>query len=337
MKKITLLSILTFTVITSVYSQVKQTPMIEHFTQASCPPCSSQNPTLKATLDNFGEANYVRVTHQNSWPGVDPMNAEFPSGPEARRLYYSVSGIPNTSLNGAATGTPNTIITNSSLTTASNVMTPYNITVTQSWANENEVTVNIDVDNVTDTAISSADKIYVTMLERQITFTSPPGATNETLFEDVMRQMYNASTGDSDATSGASLGEIPGMSTTNFNFTITNLPSYLRDKSQVIFAVYIQNNSSKQILQASKSNTNTLSTNDFFTENSIKIFPNPSSDFIKISRLTKNEGYRIYNVLGAEIKNGIIPNNKQIDIRDFTNGLYFLKFENGNNLQFIKE
>ncbi|QRM89432.1 T9SS type A sorting domain-containing protein [Lacinutrix sp. WUR7] len=30
-------------------------------------------------------------------------------------------------------------------------------------------------------------------------------------------------------------------------------------------------------------------------------------------------------------------NNKKIDIQNLTNGIYFLKFENGNTLKFIKQ
>lgn len=82
----------------------------------------------------------------------------------------------------------------------------------------------------------------------------------------------------------------------------------------------------------------TLSTNDVeLTINKFKIHPNPSSNFIKISGLNEHINYKIFNVLGAEIKNGIISENKQIDIRSLTNGLYFLKFENGNTLKFLKD
>jgi hypothetical protein len=247
-----LLTILAFSGITALYAQVQQTPMIEHFTQASCTPCASQNPQLKTTLTNFGDANYVRVSHQTSWPGVDPMNSAFPSGPQARVGYYNFNGVPATSMNGGATGAPNTIVTSSSINNAASNMTPYDITATQSWASASEVTVNIDVINVTGIAISSADRIFVTMVENEVTYASAPGSNGETSFEFVMRQMYNASTGAANATTGSALGAIPAMSTTNFNFTITNLPSHLRDKNQVAFAVYIQNNSTKQMYQASK-------------------------------------------------------------------------------------
>jgi len=234
------------------FSQVNKVPLIEHFTQASCGPCASQNPTLKANLDAFGTANYVRVSHQVSWPGVDPMNAAFPAGPEDRRSYYGITGVPNTSLNGGAPGSSTTVVTASTLASAAAQMTDYSISATQSWANANEVTVDIDVTNETGSPISAADKIYVVMMEEVVTYSSAPGSNGETEFEYVMREMYNASTGAGGATTGAALGTIAGNATTNFNFTLTSLPNYIADKNEILFAVYIQNNGTKEIEQAGK-------------------------------------------------------------------------------------
>ena len=80
----------------------------------------------------------------------------------------------------------------------------------------------------------------------------------------------------------------------------------------------------------------TLSLNDINTKTKIIIFPNPSKDFIQITGLNKIENYRIYNTIGAEMKNGIISDNKKIEIKNFSNGLYFMKFDNGYTLKFMK-
>ncbi|MDA9250540.1 M4 family metallopeptidase [Flavobacteriaceae bacterium] len=69
----------------------------------------------------------------------------------------------------------------------------------------------------------------------------------------------------------------------------------------------------------------------------LRAYPIPSSNFVTIEGLNKHESYSIYNIWGALIINGNISNNEQIDIRNFTKGLYFLKFDNGNIIKFIKE
>lgn len=69
----------------------------------------------------------------------------------------------------------------------------------------------------------------------------------------------------------------------------------------------------------------------------ITFYPNPSSDFIEVVGLTESESYIIYDKLGAKVKSGSISDQNEIDIRDFSNGLYFLKFDNRRTFKFIKE
>lgn len=235
-------------------AQVPKTPFIEHFTQASCGPCASQNPALKVTLDNFGTANYVKVTHQTSWPGVDPMNAEYPAGPNDRRVYYGVTGVPDASLNGGPTNSPNSVVTTNSLNAMAAQTTPYDLTITQTWAAIDTVTVNVVVTNTTATAVSTANKLYVAMLENYIYFPTPPGSNGETEFYYVMRQMYDASSG-TPTTAGLTIGAIPANGTLSYSFTLagTQIPSYIRDLNELSFAAYLQTQSTKEIHQAAKS------------------------------------------------------------------------------------
>jgi hypothetical protein len=242
MKKLLLstLSVAAFAV-GSVQAQVAQIPLVEHFTQASCAPCASQNPAMKTTLDNFGTAgtNWVRISHQVSWPGVDPMNASFPAGPNDRRTHYGVTGVPATSLNGTATSAPNTEVTTASLTSAAALMTPYQIVATQTWNSASDLDLDIAVTNTTGSAVSLANKIYITMMEDHVIYSSAPGSNGETEFEFVMREMYNATSGATGATTGAALGSIAAGATVNFNLNLTSLPSYIADLNQVSFAVYL--------------------------------------------------------------------------------------------------
>ena len=81
-----------------------------------------------------------------------------------------------------------------------------------------------------------------------------------------------------------------------------------------------------------------LSTNEFHVENNKKrVFPNPSNAFIQIYDLNEVENYKVYNILGIEVLNGIISNTKKINIQNLTNGLYFLKLESENLIKFIKK
>jgi hypothetical protein len=69
---------------------------------------------------------------------------------------------------------------------------------------------------------------------------------------------------------------------------------------------------------------------------SLKLFPNPSGNFIKISGLSEKANYIIYNLLGKEILRGKVLNEENIFIQDLSNGTYFIKVENAKAIKFIK-
>lgn len=84
--------------------------------------------------------------------------------------------------------------------------------------------------------------------------------------------------------------------------------------------------------------TITLSTDKFNGgNNGLQLYPNPSSDFIQITALTKTETYKIYTVSGAEVKSGTVDNNSKINIQSLTNGAYFLRLNGGKAIKFIKK
>ncbi|QDO95524.1 T9SS type A sorting domain-containing protein [Formosa sediminum] len=82
----------------------------------------------------------------------------------------------------------------------------------------------------------------------------------------------------------------------------------------------------------------TLGINDeVYANNTLKLFPSPSSDFVQISGLKTTENYNIFNVLGAVVKSGTISDNQKIGVSNLLSGLYFLKLESGNTIKFIKK
>ncbi|SFH76633.1 T9SS type A sorting domain-containing protein [Halpernia frigidisoli] len=82
-----------------------------------------------------------------------------------------------------------------------------------------------------------------------------------------------------------------------------------------------------------------LAVDDSATKNKtkIKLYPNPSNDYIQITGLNKSEQYKIINSIGAEIKGATMSDNGTIKIRNLSNGVYFLKFDNGETQKFIKK
>ena len=237
---------------------VPKKPLIEHFTQASCGPCASQNPTMHSTLTTFGAANYVKVTYQTSWPGVDPMNAAYPTGPSARVNYYGVNGVPDVSMNGAATGWPTTIVTAATLATAAALTTDVGISVSHSHATTRNFNVNITVRNHGANALAAGKILHTALTEKEVIYSNAPGTNGETAFHHVVRNMYNANTGAA-STDGYTLPAIPAGDSIVINATLT-APTYVADFNDIGFAVFVQDNANKEVLQSEYSDPVTIPT-----------------------------------------------------------------------------
>lgn len=80
-----------------------------------------------------------------------------------------------------------------------------------------------------------------------------------------------------------------------------------------------------------------LSSNNINPNESISLYPNPSKNEIKISGLKEAKNYKIINILGIVVNEGIMSENENINIQNLSNGIYFLKFQNTNAIKFIKE
>lgn len=82
----------------------------------------------------------------------------------------------------------------------------------------------------------------------------------------------------------------------------------------------------------------TLTTENYnLLKSQIKIYPNPSSLYIELSGLLKEEKYHIYSILGNEVSKGSITNFEKINIQNLNAGVYFIKLENGFTQKFIKK
>jgi hypothetical protein len=251
MKKI-LLSIASILAFGAISAQVAKTPLIEHFTSASCPPCVAQNVAMKAILDNMDANNldYVKVAHQGNY-SFDPMENNFPTGSSVRFQHYSGTGVPHSALNGTS-GYPSTIVTASTMAAVAAQTTPYQVAVTQNWISATSVDVTVVVSNTTPAAVSTANKIFISMVEETVSFPSAPGSNGESVFHWVLREMYDATSGAGNATAGSALGTIAANSNQTFTFNVTP-PSYIADLNQVSFAAYIQSATSDDMEQAGKS------------------------------------------------------------------------------------
>lgn len=98
--------------------------------------------------------------------------------------------------------------------------------------------------------------------------------------------------------------------------------------------LYISEKNSNKI---TKLNLCPLSTEIINPTKPISLYPNPSENQIKVSGLAETQKYKILNILGIKVSEGIIYNEEDISIQNLKSGIYFLKFENSAAIKFIKK
>ena len=229
--------------------------LVEHFTQASCGPCASQNPALKTLLD-ANATKVVALKYQTSWPGVDPMNAANPTEAAARVQYYGVTGVPNSVMDGSGPGSPGTIVTTTTINNRYNTAAPLNLSASHQWtAGYDSIQIGVYVANAGTATVASGAagslKLHVAVIEEEINYPSAPGSNGETVFYQVMRKMVPDASGTTMADSWTA-GQ-----TQMFVFKVA-APSYLANLNKVAVVAFIQDNSNKSVLNASRTTAQTI-------------------------------------------------------------------------------
>lgn len=221
----------------TAFGQAKKYPLFEHFTQASCGPCASQNPYFQAVY-YANESNLHHVAYHTSWPGIDPMYDFNPSESDAMVDYYGVSGVPDMIQNGMDVGSPAGVtqdIVNNLLTETS----PIRVVVSESTVG---TTRNVHIEVVTvGTVPAGTYKLKAAVVEHIIEYGSAPGTNGETEFPNVFRESITG-------TSGVAITPAAIGSSVTFDYSYTLDPIYVEEN---IYALaWVQNSSTKEVLNS---------------------------------------------------------------------------------------
>lgn len=83
---------------------------------------------------------------------------------------------------------------------------------------------------------------------------------------------------------------------------------------------------------------NPLVSNENFDKSSVKIFPNPTTDYFTITENPYVKSIQIFNVLGKQMATIPYQNGDGINISNFPNGLYLVRLQDddGNVLKITR-
>jgi hypothetical protein len=174
------------------WGQARRVVLLEEATNASCPPCAANNPKLQEFFSRYF-GGVVSVRYHAWWPGRDPMYDENPSNNEKRITYYGITGVPHYLMNGIDYGVPSDPV--------GMVMN-----LTKLLSQPAPVKIIIDADITSDSVKATLSllcleavrqRLYLraAVIERMVTYATPPGSNGEKVFPDVMRKLLPNSRG----------------------------------------------------------------------------------------------------------------------------------------------
>ena len=324
------------TLVKTVYvSSFPRKTLVEEFTNASCPPCATQNPAFNALIYQNRLAGKVTSLHyQVVWPGTDPMNAFNKPDVEQQVQYYGVGGVPTGVVDGIYIpdscslydGAPG-CLTQTMINRAQAEPSIFDIQIASvKNGNTGNVTVSVTAKN---TFTTGNFRLMTALEEDTINYGTPPGSNGEIEFYQVLRKLLP----DSD---GVFLPAMTAGQTLTFNSSFNVDPTFVESQLRVI--AYVQDDETRKVYQSMMSSAPygiTGMADNSPAEHSIFIYPNPVKDQAVISIFGMQGTYEliIRNILSQAVLFRLSDHvssdayTRSIDLHTLPTGIFFAEFE----------
>ena len=225
-----------------VFGQSPRMVLIEHFTQASCPPCAPANEMIEPIIqNNIAQGKAIAIKYQVSWPGFDPMHEDNPTDINTRRNYYSVNSVPNTVMDGAGPSASTSLVTQSNIDSRQSQTSPFEIEIIH------EIGQRFDGVSAT-MKITATEEVsgtfigHIAIIEEHIDWGTPAGTNGETEFFNVVKKMLPSAAG----TVLPSNWTVGQSETIEVKWDFANV--YNLD--QIAAVGFVQNNRNREVLQS---------------------------------------------------------------------------------------
>ncbi|PBQ31846.1 hypothetical protein CNR22_08715 [Sphingobacteriaceae bacterium] len=267
----------------TVTAQTPRLSLFEEFTGENCPPCASTNPALNLIL--AAPSNTAKVVsikwqvpipsaptatwslyktnkaeidwryqgsgygYQSQWVQTDPSTPGISSAPSGLfdGQHQWVFGAPNDHP---------AYVSNGVIATAQSYTSAFSVTMNRAWdATGTSVTLTVSIQATAPFSSVGSLVFRTVMVEERIQFASSPGSNGETVFENAVIKSFPS------IQSGVAMASTWTTGQTQ-TFTLNcPLPSYVREKAEIAFVGFIQDDGNKKVAQAVRSGK-ALLTND---------------------------------------------------------------------------
>lgn len=299
----------------TLLGQVPKTILVEHFTNTNCPICSSRNPSFYSNFKNQKNAIHIAF-HPSSPYATCFFSMQNPKENDDRAKYYNAyGGTPRFVLNGVESF--DQVGSSSYYDAVKDKTSPFSITIEQSKVDSKTIQAKIIIKKVSVSPVQE-NSLFVAIAEDTINYR---GGNGEPVHYDVFRKTISNILGDK-ITLPVNIGQ-------SLELRYSSAVSASWDINRIFLVVALQNNTTKEVLQAaaSKPKDNFVITNNFDLGKDnieLQISPNPAFSSISLGSNIINSGYvEIYNMFGKKVlSQDVSLNSSSIDISMLPKGIY---------------
>jgi hypothetical protein len=308
-----------FLVISTAFAQAKRYALLEHFTNTLCSTCASQNPGMFATISVETNPDLHHISYHWQVPYANCIYyQENPTPQTERAAYYNIPGSPRVTLNGAAhAGT--SYVTPPIIQTAATT-SPISVKVSETLGTTGGArTVTIKIKSV-GVIPTGNHKLYVAVVEKKTNYVSPNG---EREHFNVFRKFLTNNSGN-DITL-----------TANEQSIFFNYVPDLGTSAQLYVVAWVQNTTSKEVLNSGTRFDGVTATNDLSVDTQITVSPNPTTakTLIRFDKLTP-QYLTVYNSMGSILMTEKMTNSTsyELNLSDFSTGVYIVKIKTAEGI-----
>jgi hypothetical protein len=294
----------------SIATQSTQSmPFFESFTSSTCGPCGPFNSNVFNPFMEQHPDDITVLKYQMSWPA--PGDPYYTEEGGIRRGYYGVSFVPDLYTGGNQTAT-NSGAVNNAYTTELNKPAFFEMSSSLSVAGD---MVYADV-NITP-FISVAMKVHIAIVE--VETLNNTGNNGESSFEHVMMKMLPDAEG--------TLVNFEAGTTTEIIESFDMSTSNVEEMDDLMVVVFIQDDTTKQVMQSTFSLGQPLSIGDNYFEN-VTMYPNPSKGSLYITS-DRQLQVVIHDMLGKKVYGNEAVNSQILDLSYLENAIYVVTLSDG--------
>jgi len=279
--------------------------LYEEFTGENCPPCASVNPGLWTMMNSSSSQDkVVIIKYQVPIPSAGPIYREYTTDADARLSYYRANFAPWGNMDGALpVGIPASqqnahhvgYLNQTHINNSAAVPSDFKMSTAHEWlANGDSIKITVTV-TATNAHAGTNVKLRTALIET-LEFDRAPGSNGEKVFHNVVRKMYPSAAGTQAVNSWSA-------NQTETYTIVGATPAHLVERPGSSVVVWLQDDSDKAVLQASKSSIAT-STNNISYINELNLFPNPTKGNVTLSintQLATTATVTVTNVLGQQV------------------------------------